>query len=146
MDARRFDAFVRSFPSGSSRRRLLAGVARGLLAAPIAFGSADSSAKNKKKNKGKNKKKTCKGGKQKCGGTCRAKCPAGQVRNPITCGCCIAGSQLCGSQTGAVCCSGQCHPEILLICKALAPGAPCQFDAQCFNGVGGSCDDGACAA
>ena len=54
MDAERFDELIRSFRSGSSRRRLLAGLASGMLAAlPFALDGEEAKAKKKRKKKRK---------------------------------------------------------------------------------------------
>lgn len=78
------------------------------------------------------------GNKELCGGVCRAACPPGRLRNPLTCGCCIAngepsGSALCSLPGGNECCSQICDPSGTNDC--LGSNGTCQFDAQCASSV-----------
>lgn len=144
MDADEFDALTHSLNPDRSRRAVLAFPFGGLLvalAAPLLSDSAAARRRGRKKNK---KRTKCKGGKQKCGGTCRTACPEGRVRNPLTCGCCIVNGGDCTGDLADECCSGQCFPssETTSICGGITPGNPCRFDAQC---VEDSTCDGVCS-
>lgn len=153
MDGNRFDAFAKSISSTASRRRSLGallggGIAVFGLAKPDEAWSAKSGkcretcgpceACRKGKCKRKNGRKRCKPG------TCEllpglSECPAGQVRNPTTCGCCQANGQTCeqgGGNPGNLCCSGGCFDiGERTICRGLPAGRRCEFGAQCQSGV-----------
>jgi hypothetical protein len=80
----------------------------------------------------------CPGNTQECNGSCIAPCAAPTVRNPVTCGCCLANTQTCGQPTDAPCCSGNC----VIACTNPSSGV-CQFNAQCNPGQ--QCINNVCA-
>jgi hypothetical protein len=71
-----------------------------------------------------------------CGGECRNPCPAGRIRNPFTCACCIANNEdagLCTPGLSNECCSQLCIFDSPSTC--LGSNGVCQFDAQCASDV-----------
>lgn len=165
MDAEQFDALLRSLTSGASRRRVLASLMPGLLAALTSRHGEVADAR--KKRKGKKKRRCtprcngktcgsngCRGSCGRCdGGTCvagvcqcsselvfcRGACIPGcigeAIISPLTCACCQTGPD-CVSDID--CCSGICQPNTgggADFCVARTLGASCDFDAQCQSTV-----------
>jgi hypothetical protein len=92
--------------------------------------------------------KTCQNGScacpdstQECNGSCVAPCAAPSVRNPVTCGCCLATAQFCGQPGDAPCCTTN-DPPCNTTCRGNPDGGPCQFTAQCNPGR--QCLNGLC--
>ena len=133
MDANRFDTLIRSLSDSSSRRRLgrgLAAVTVGLVGARLPS-AATARRKRKKRNKQKNST-ACKNGKERCQGQCVAPCSSGQVRNPLTCGCCQVTGTSCGSAgPSSACCSETCSGATT--CAGRDIGESCDFSAQCTS-------------
>jgi hypothetical protein len=157
MDSNRFDAIAKSLITEMSRRRTLGGLVGGTLGV-LGLGGADEiqSAKSGKCKqtcglcedcaKGKCRKK--KSGKKVCkAGQCQPRrdledCPAGQVRNPLTCGCCQTNGQICTATDNNNCCSEGCFDiGTVNICRGRPEGLSCDFGAQCESGV---CSNGKC--
>ncbi len=98
-----FDTLARSVSVPSSRRGLLGG----LTALALGLGGTIlpdvTTARKKRKHKNRRKKKhtststTCLPGTESCQGTCLNACPDGQLRNPITCGCCVMNTGTCSA-------------------------------------------------
>jgi hypothetical protein len=142
MDPRRFDALARALVSGASRRRALAGLAGGLLAALTAATGPGATARKRRKKRKKKRRcephcaaaKPC--GPDGCGGSC------GTCQDPETCqgGTCdcipdCGGGALCGVDDGcgtacecgtqAFCADGACEP-----CDP-----PCPAGERCVHGT-----------
>lgn len=153
MDADRFDTVARFLSTAGSRRRTLAVALSGGLGL-LGLAHADDAVAARSGRcrprcgpceqcqrgdcKRKNGKKRCKRGK------CKPRqdlvnCPPGQVRNPITCGCCQVLGETCPATGSNNCCSGRCDVGL---CESGGGGAPCTFGEQCGSGV---CRGGACA-
>lgn len=134
MDANRFDTLIRSLSELSSRRRLgrgLAAVTVGLVGARLPS-AATARRKRKKRNKQKNST-ACKNGKERCQEQCVALCPSGQVRNPLTCGCCqVTGASCSPAGPSSVCCSETCSGATT--CSGRNAAEACDFSAQCATG------------
>jgi hypothetical protein len=71
----------------------------------------------------------CPGTTQDCNGSCVAPCLAPSVRNPITCGCCLAAGQACGQPGDAPCCTTS-DPGCVTTCRGNADGGACQFSSR----------------
>ena len=146
MDNQAFDTLARSVSGPSSRRGLLGG----LTALVLGLGgvglpdAATARKKRKHKRRKKNTSTTCQPGTESCQGKCLNFCPPGQVRNPLTCGCCLINSETCSAAgaDGEACCSGTCGPiskgtEVAKVpgtCTGRDIAAPCDFSAQCASG------------
>ena len=160
MDAKRFDAIAKILVTARSRRwtrgGLLAGTL-GLLASanPEEVWSAKSGkckqpcAACEQCDKGKCQKKN---GKKRCRkGKCKplarlAACAPGQMRNPVTCGCCSINGQTCSpAGPSSTCCSGRCGANGSSsgtdFCSGRFGGQPCDFSEQCLSGI---CNNGTC--
>jgi len=140
MNANCFDALARRLTRQASRRGALAGLAGGLvMVGPLVLGGREAGAKKKRKHKKRRKRNTsCQAGMETCLGQCVDLCPGGQVRNPVTCGCCQVNGGTC-SPTGANadCCSGSCASVSTVVntCAGRNVAQPCDFDAQCASGA-----------
>ena len=158
MDDDRFDTLAKFIVSTTTRRKSLTalfggGVAVLSLASPDATWSAKTGncketcgtceACRTGKCKRKNGKKRCKPG------TCGllpglSECAVGEVRNPVTCGCCQVNGLSCSPGGSNRCCSGACTDfGGVFFCLGFIEGKSCQFGAQCRSGVCNS--DGRCA-
>jgi len=136
MDAEHFDTLILSFTTRASRRGVLAGLASGLLAvAPLALGGDAAEARKKRRKKKKRKPtRTCKSGTERCQGQCLPRCPSGQVRNPLTCGCCQSNNGTCNPPGfNADCCSGICTRQEGYFCSGRGIAESCDFSAQCAS-------------
>lgn len=171
MDGQQFDDALRAVAERLNRRTMsLALAASGALPAMNWLGSQQGEAASKKCKKKKKKKRlangqivyeaTCKKAKKKtttttthaphcpsgqveCGGSCVAACPLPSTINPLTCTCCFSAGLPCPATpedtpccfTGEPTCGGG-------VCQGAAPGAACQFTAQCrppLLCLGGTC-------
>jgi hypothetical protein len=122
MDDNRFDALARTFASGASRRRALAGLAGALLAAPAALGiDLDGVVARRHKKRKKHRKK------RHCKPTCAATKPCGPDGCRGSCGSCQA-PETCESGTCQCIpvCEGGTH------CGPDGCGGTCACDAQSF--------------
>lgn len=71
-------------------------------------------------------------GTERCGSGCAQPCSGGQVRNPVTCGCCTPNEGGCTAENQ--CCSGNCLLDAQTVfCLGRPSSQACQFDAQCNN-------------
>jgi hypothetical protein len=138
MDAARFDSLTRLLSNPSSRRGVWRGVAAatlGLAAARLP-GAVTARKKRKHKKNRRKKPKACANGTETCLGQCVAHCPSGQVRNPLTCGCCQANSGACNPPGfNDDCCSGICTRQEGSFCSGRGIAESCEFDAQCATGA-----------
>lgn len=147
MDDQFFDTLARSVSEPSSRRGLLGG----LTALALGLGGAGlpdaATARKKRKHNHNHKKKntstTCQPGSESCQGKCLNLCPSGEVRNPLTCGCCQVNMGTCGVYgNDDSCCSGLCAQitaesavaKLGNACAGRDIAAPCDFSAQCASG------------
>ncbi|MGH2615533.1 MAG: hypothetical protein ACRDJC_09865 [Thermomicrobiales bacterium] len=167
MDARHFDDLICSLSSATSRRVLVARLARGLLAVlPLAPAGELAGAKKRRKRKKKRRRRCSCAGKncgddgcgRSCGtctgGTCQGGtciCPSGMEACGGECVVACGGVTVRNSRTCTCCllprthCASDdaCCTEHCSVghCTGFDRGEPCDFDGECFFG---SCDNGAC--
>jgi hypothetical protein len=131
MDPTRFDALVRVFTTGGSRRDAL----RALGGAIVAAGSIGAPATGVTA-----KQHRCKRHKERCRNKCYAQCTIGRERDPHTCVCCGGIGFPCNTE--ADCCSTICQPAGAdLLCACYVNGGSCTANAQCCSG---KCNDSRC--
>lgn len=129
MDSNRFDDIGRALAARGSRRSALGALAGGVLAV-LAPATSDGKGKRRKK-----KGKPCA---DRCGGTCRPRCPDIMIRNRSTCQCeCPAEMTKCGQVcVGADrCCPGE-----------KTCGGGCIREQDCCPHTEKSCPNGVCVA
>lgn len=153
MDADRFDSLARAlFSVGTRRSAFIVALSGGLGLLGLARVDDATAAKSgrckpkcgpcERCQRGDCKRKN---GKKRCTrGKCKPRedlidCPAGQVRNIVTCGCCQIGGETCPFAGVNNCCSGSCPGGT---CESKRSGDACAFGAECGTGV---CRDGSCA-
>jgi hypothetical protein len=152
MDANRIDQLARRmFTAAGSRRTLLTAAATllGLLGA--ASPKADAAIRRKRKPKKRCPRqrrcgrRCCARSQECCKRACRAKCPPGARRNPLTCRCdppCLTeGTTGDGPTctTNSECCSGRCGAsrQGFSTCRTAActpPDGACTSNVQCCEG------------
>jgi len=144
MDEQRFDELTRTLASGTSRRRVVMGLAGGALGGLVAlFGGRPAARADDDDDDCKRFGKPCRKHSQCCSGVC--------LSEGGTCGC--ATSADCDDFSNA-CASFSCDPEFGQCFGFLAPDCvPCQRDRDCAEGVclpdgrcgctsNADCDDG----
>jgi hypothetical protein len=135
MDERRFDALTQQLVSGSSRRRVLAGLTRGILAlAPFTLVGSESAAKKKGKGKGKGKKKK----KKRKSATIFPLLPSPPPPNPFAQGCTID-QDSCTAGVNIPCPGNSRYGDCVIVdgqpfCSELTLCGTCETDGDCGPG------------
>jgi hypothetical protein len=130
MDANHFDKHTRDLSAVASRRGVLAALTSALLARRLTADGEDAAAKSKRKRRKRKKRRfvgcsdcgpdqicqagtcICPAETELCGGACVALCPAPQIRDLSTCGCCLPPGARC-SRDATSCCSGVCFIDLV---------------------------------
>lgn len=149
MDAARFDDLLRAFAGDASRRRLIAGMARGLvMVGPLSLAVADAGAEKKRKKKKKKKKKrsapppappaclpNCDGkacGDDGCGASCGS-CQGGSCANGVCL--CQSPRELCQGACLAPCAADEIRNPLTCGCCRVRLAGPCTTGTPCCSGI-----------